>query len=95
MKKDQEPLSAAIALYYDGFNTPRITAKGEGDLADKIIAIAEENGVPLHQDALLTYSLAQLELGQEIPEELYITIAKIVAFVYYLQGKQPDANSLL
>lgn len=80
----------AVALYYDGKNTPTVTATGKYDIADQIIAIAREHGVPLYENPQLVDVLAQLELGESIPETLYLTIAEIIAFAYYIQGKQPS-----
>ncbi len=82
-----EDLIQAVALYYDGENTPTITAKGEGETAQTIIDIAKANGVTLCENPPLLELLAELELGDEIPESLYIAIAQIIAFAYQLQGK--------
>lgn len=79
----------AIALLYDGDQAPTLTAKGEGDLADQIIQLAMEYEVPIYQNADLARMLARMELGDSIPEELYRTIAEIIAFAWYLKGKAP------
>lgn len=79
----------AVALYYDGESTPVVSATGEYDIAEQIIAIAREHGVPLYENPQLVDVLAQLELGESIPEALYLTIAEIIAFAYYIQGKKP------
>ena len=79
----------AIALDYDGVNAPRLTAKGRGEVARQIIELAEEFGVPLHQDPELSALLAQIPLGDEIPETLYRAIAEVIAFAYLLTGKFP------
>lgn len=79
----------AVALLYDGENAPRITAKGQGELAEQIIALAEEHGVPLHADAELAALLSQIPLGDEIPESLYVAIAHVIAFAYMVSGKFP------
>ena len=84
---NEDELSQAVALYYDGSSTPTITAKGEGLTADEIIAIAQESGVTLCENPALLELLMTLELGDEIPENLYIAIAQIIAFAYQLQGK--------
>lgn len=81
---DQE-LRQAVALFYDGEQAPTITAKGDGKTAEEIIRIAEENGVPLCDNAPLVNLLAQLELGDEIPESLYIAVAHIIAFAYQMK----------
>ena len=79
----------AVALYYDGKNTPTATATGEYSVAEQIIAIAREHGVPLYENPELVDVLSQLELGESIPESLYLAIAEIIAFAYYIQGKRP------
>lgn len=79
-------LQKAVALYYDGKNTPQISAKGTGDVAQQIIAIAKEHGVPLCDNATLVDLLVTLELGDEIPEALYTAVAYIIAFAYQLDG---------
>jgi len=80
----------AVALFYDGENTPTVSASGEYDIAKQIIAIAREHGVPLYENPQLVDVLAQLELGESIPEALYLAIAEIIAFAYYIQGKKPQ-----
>ena len=85
----QQDLDKAVALFYDGDQAPRVSAKGEGQLAREIIAIADAEGVPLCDNAELVELLVTLELGDEIPETLYLAVAHIIAFAYELQGKQP------
>lgn len=80
----------AIALSYDGVNSPNLTAKGDDQLAEAILAIARQYEVPIYENAELVRLLARLELGDAIPEELYRTIAEIIAFAWYLKGKCPD-----
>ncbi|UUA73502.1 EscU/YscU/HrcU family type III secretion system export apparatus switch protein [Cellvibrio sp. QJXJ] len=84
-------LQKAVALYYDGKNAPHVSAKGTGAVAEQIINIANEHGVPLCDNAAVVDLLVTLELGDEIPEALYIAVAYIIAFAYQLEGKVPDA----
>ncbi len=86
-----DELQKAVALYYDGKNAPHVSAKGTGEVAEQIIAIAQEHGVPLCDNSALVDLLVTLELGDEIPESLYIAVAYIIAFAYQLEGKKPDA----
>lgn len=82
----------AIGLKYDtknGHKAPEVVAKGYGDLAEAIIAMAQESGVLIHEDPYLSEVLGQLELGQDIPESLYFVIAELIAYSYFLQGKMP------
>ncbi|WP_333607833.1 EscU/YscU/HrcU family type III secretion system export apparatus switch protein [Arsukibacterium sp.] len=87
---DSSPPKSATAIKYDGKQAPTIIAKGHGDLADEIIAIAKEHGILIHQDDELNKLLSQLELGDKIPKEVYLIIAELIAFSYVLQGKFPD-----
>jgi len=80
----------ASALKYDGKNTPTIVAKGTGATAEEIVRIAEEFDVLVHHDPVLSDVLSQLALGEEIPETLYLAVAKIIAFAYTLQDKVPE-----
>lgn len=79
----------AIALSYDGANAPSLTAKGDDELAEAILAIAREHEVPIYENAELVRLLARLELGDAIPAPLYRSIAEIIAFAWYLKGKCP------
>lgn len=89
MSEESEP-KKAVALSYDGRNAPKIVATGEGLIAEEIIALAKANGVYIHQDPHLSHFLQLLELGEEIPKELYLLIAELIAFVYMLDGKFPE-----
>ena len=90
MSEDKPKPKHAVALSYDGKSAPTITAKGKDLVADEIIALAKEAGVYIHQDPHLSDFLQLLELGDEIPKELYLLIAELIAFVYMLDGKYPD-----
>lgn len=83
----------AVALQYDGKNAPKVTAKGEGFTAQQILAIAEKHGVPLQNEPELARILAQVPLGEEIPHQLYIAVAEVIAFAYFISGKTPDSES--
>lgn len=79
----------AIALSYDGARAPTVSAEGYGELAEEIVALAREHGVPLFENGHLLTLLQEVGLGEEIPETLYVCIAQIIAFAYHLQGKSP------
>ena len=81
----------AVALEYDGETAPKVTAKGMDDVANKIIDIATEHGIPLQKDDGLVDVLSQMNLGDEIPENLYRAIAEVIAFAYILAGKFPKS----
>lgn len=81
----------AAAIKYDkGDRAPRLTAFGEGEIAEKIIELAVREGVPLYQEEDLVLKLKQLEIGREIPPELYQVVARVLSFVYYLDQKKGE-----
>ncbi len=84
----KEP-TRAVALQYDGENAPTVTASGEGEVAEEIIRIAREHGVPLREDVMLAALLSEMELGEEIPPMLYRVIAEVIAYAYLVSGKVP------
>lgn len=88
MNDDRE--QQAVALAYNGQSAPTVTAAGSGELAEQIIALAREHGVPLFENAQLLALLQDIGLGEEIPETLYLCIAQIIAFAYKIQGKVPE-----
>ncbi len=78
------PVDIAVALHYDGSSAPRVLAKGRGETAEKILTLAEENDIPLHADPQLVEVLSHVPLGREIPKELYVAVAEVIAFAYWL-----------
>ena len=85
--KEHSKATVAVALHYNGREAPRIVAKGSGLVAESIVAVAKEHGVPLEEDAALVGALAQLDLGREIPRELYLAVAQVLAFAWRVTGK--------
>ncbi len=89
----QDKIDAAIALDYDfdpqraSKEAPRVLAKGRGEVAKRIIQVAKENDIPLYEDPDLVEVLYRIELGDEIPPELYKVIAEVLVFVYTVNGK--------
>lgn len=90
MNKDKKQ---AIALRYDGQSPPKVTAKGEGKIAEQIIKAAQKHGVPLQKDEALTALLSEVKLSEEIPPRLYLAVAQLLAFLYYLDSNQLSASS--
>lgn len=77
-----EKKKTAVALQYEkGFDAPKVIATGKGLIAEKIIEKAGENDVPVYEDEKLAKSLSTLEIGDEIPPELYEVVAEILVFV--------------
>ena len=91
MKNPNAPRQA-IALKYDGTHAPTLTAKGDEELAEEILRIARDCEVPIYENAELVRLLARMELGDSIPQELYLTIAEIIAFAWKLKGKFPQGH---
>jgi flagellar biosynthesis protein len=80
--------SAAALHYAQETGAPRLVAKGEGFIAEKILATAEQHGVPIHHDPALVGALSRLELGEQIPTELFSAVATVIAFIYRLKKQQ-------
>lgn len=85
----KKPIKLAAALKYeeDGAVTPVVVASGRGEIAAKILDIAQREAVPVYEDASLVKLLASLEIGTEIPPELYQAVAQIIAFVWQIDKK--------
>jgi flagellar biosynthesis protein len=77
----------ASALRYEGTGAPKVTASGQGLIADRIVEVARENGIPIRQDPALAQALAALELEEEIPRDLYTAVAEAIAWAYTLDAK--------
>ena len=84
----QDP-TTAIALRYspETGTAPKIVAKGEGFVAEEILRIARESDVPLRQDPARAGALATLDIGSQIPPELFRAVAEVLAFVYKMNAK--------
>ncbi len=82
------PTHIAVALRYksEEMKAPKIIAKGAGFIAEKIVMIAREHGIPIVEDKPLARALYKLKIDSFIPEELYRAVAKILAYIYKLRG---------
>lgn len=87
--KDKKRNKSAIALAYepDRQQAPTLVARGRGLIAEQIIALAKEHDVHIHESPELVETLIRLELGEEIPESLYVAIAELIAFAYGLKAE--------
>ena len=74
----------AVALHYDRTGAPRVVAKGKGTIGAKIIEIAKEHNIPIEENEILAGALSNVELGDEIPAELYKAVAEVLVFVLKL-----------
>lgn len=91
------PVRLAVALEYERevMEAPVVSAKGSGFIARKIREIAEENDIPIVEDKPLARSLyGTLEVGDEVPEELYRAVAEVLAFVYKIKKNQRLVSSI-
>jgi len=88
MKDYMKKLKKAAALSYDPNrdNAPKVVASGRGYIAEKIIEIAKENGIPMFEDELSSNILCSLPVNSEIPDSLYKTIAEIYAFILHMDA---------
>jgi flagellar biosynthesis protein len=77
----------AVALHYDKTGAPRVVAKGRGTLGAKIIEVAKANDIPIEENEILAGALSRIELGDEIPAELYKAVAEVLVFVLRLSGR--------
>jgi flagellar biosynthesis protein len=88
-EEDKKEPDQVIALTYRNDDLPRVVAKGQGLIARRILSIAKEAQIPIHQDAALTKALSSLELNEAIPRELFMAVAQVLVFAYNLTGKKP------
>ncbi len=79
-----EPRLRVAALRYDRpqDRAPKLVARGDGHVAERIMALAREHGIPVHEDRELVDVLARLDLEEDIPGEVYQVVAEILAFLY-------------
>jgi flagellar biosynthesis protein len=82
-----KPLMAA-ALQYDPEkgNAPRVIASGQRKVAEKILAEARKHNITIYEDSALTAALSSVNLGEEIPAELYQVVAEVLAYIYRVTG---------
>jgi flagellar biosynthesis protein len=94
-KEQRKFLKKAVALRYipGQDKAPKVTAKGSGILAHKIIELAQKHGVPIKEDPTLVQILAQLDFYQEIPPAIYAVVAEILAFIYSINNRWRDLKS--
>jgi flagellar biosynthesis protein len=83
-----KPLEA-LALEYGKLKTPKVTAKGQNELARRIIEEAKKQGIYVAEDPQLLALLSKLDVGQEIPQDMFTAVAVILSWVYWLKGMKP------
>ena len=94
IKNKSYKVKSAISLQYQKEinSAPKITAKGEGWVAEKIIEIAQERNIPIRKDKDLLNLLSEIDVGREVPESLYKVVAELLAWVYQLNKNYPNSN---
>ena len=80
-KDNKEKQVAALKYNQDNNNAPEIVALGQNQMAERIINVAKESGVPIYENAPLAESLNKMRIGQEIPTELYEVVAQVLLYV--------------
>jgi flagellar biosynthesis protein len=93
MKKNE--MIVAAALKYDTRKdaAPKVVAKGQGSIAEKIIELAKKNNVPIKSDPGLVQILSKLDIDEQIPTELYKAVAEILAFVYSANNRYREISN--
>jgi flagellar biosynthesis protein len=83
---DPRPPKAAALRYERGKDSaPRVVAKGDGPIAEKILALARENEIPVHEDPTLIEILSKMDLDEQVPPQCYRVVAEILAWIYKAQ----------
>lgn len=87
-----KPVQKAVAIIYDEAKSsaPKVIASGKGTIAEKIIETARAAGIHIQEDPNLVELLSKVPIGDEIPVELYQTVAEVLAFVYQINEKFKD-----
>lgn len=80
----------AIALSYDGTDVPQVVATGQDELARRIIELAQESGVPAVEDPMLARALAEIDLGEHIPEALFRAVAEVLSYALYVNDRHEE-----
>lgn len=93
--KHEKKIKEVAALKYspDQDNAPKIVALGKGEIAEKILEIAEKNKIPVYEEPTLAHTLNTLSVGDEIPPELYEIVAQILAFIYDLDRLKGEGKN--
>lgn len=87
--EDKNEISRAVALEYTHPGVPKVIAKGDGNIARKIVEEAEKHGIMIEQNPALAEALSHVALDEEIPEELYKAVAQVISYVMRMSRKMP------
>ncbi len=86
MKKEKPKKAVALKYEKEKDRAPRVTAKGRGEVAKRILEIAKEHNIPIREDADLVEVLSKLDIEEEIPPDLYRVIAEVLSFIYRINS---------
>ena len=89
---DHKPIQKAVALEYGEHSAPRVIAQAEGEMAELMMRAAEDMGIPAIKDVHLSQVLSRLRLNDEIPEDLYVSVAVVLAWAYWVSDKTPASR---
>ena len=87
-REEDEPVAIAVKYDKEKDNAPRVVAKGMRIRAEKLKAIAKEYNIPVMRNVALANALYRVEVGEEVPEELYDAVAEVLNFVFALKQEQ-------
>jgi flagellar biosynthesis protein len=93
MKKNEMTVAAALKYDTRKDTAPKVIAKGQGTIAEKIIELAKKNNVPIKSDPGLVQILSKLDIEEQIPAELYKAVAEILAFVYSANNRYREISN--
>ena len=94
--KEGEPRTLAVALKYaPGDSAPTVVAKGRGLIAEEIISRAREHGIFVHESPELVALLSKVDLDGQIPPQLYIAVAELLAWIYQVEREGAPAQRLI
>ncbi|MFT7680356.1 MAG: flagellar biosynthesis protein [Planctomycetota bacterium] len=84
------PTRRAVGLHYEASreNAPKVVAKGSGEVAERIVSMARESGVPIEHNPDLVELLAVSEVGDEIPSEVFGAVARLITFLWAFNGER-------
>jgi flagellar biosynthesis protein len=92
-KKGSNRFTAAALQYNPGQDmAPKVLASGYGRVAEQILSLAKQNNIPVYDDPALAAALSTVNLGEEIPPELYLVVAEVLAYIYRVTGRRSSAQ---
>ena len=87
-RKKRQKRAVALRYQSESDNAPKVTATGKGKVAEKIIEIARQHNIHIHNDPDLIEVLSKLDLNEEIPPDLYVVVSELLAFIYSLNTEK-------